>query len=207
MRKPLMLCTAALAATFAGNASLAATYTSADYVQEGLIAQWDGIDNADTGTHDPNATTWKDLVGGRDLNLTSTGKWNLIGDALATDGTSIAARRDNDSIPASKTIEVVFRQKGPGPSIILHGGNKSTLQIVSLNGDTNSKLYFEGLGNNTAHDAVVWNYEPGALRCAAATFENPGSTATATFADGVARKDSTHTSAWGFGSTAIAVGA
>ena len=39
----------------------ATTYTSASYVQSGLIAQWDGIDNQGTGTHDPTATTWKDL--------------------------------------------------------------------------------------------------------------------------------------------------
>ena len=40
----------------------AETYTSASYVQrEHLIAQWDGIDNAGTGVHDPNATVWKDL--------------------------------------------------------------------------------------------------------------------------------------------------
>ena len=194
-------------AAFVSAAFADTTYTSASYVQEGLIAQWDGIDNQDTGTHVPSATTWKDLVGGRDLTLTSTGKWNAIGDALVADGTSVAASRSSDSIPASKTIEVVFRQTGKGPSIILHGGNSSTMQFVSLNGDTNSKCYFEGLGNNTPHAAVVWNYEPGALRCAAATFENPGSTATATFADGVARTDSTHTSGWYFDTDMIALGA
>ena len=36
----------------------------ADYVQDGLLAQFDGIDNAGTGTHDSSATTWKDLVTG-----------------------------------------------------------------------------------------------------------------------------------------------
>ena len=36
-------------------------YTAADYVQDGLIAMWDGIENAGFGVHDPNATTWKDL--------------------------------------------------------------------------------------------------------------------------------------------------
>lgn len=39
-----------VSAAFAGNASLAATYTSASYVQEGLIAQWDGIGFLDQGT-------------------------------------------------------------------------------------------------------------------------------------------------------------
>lgn len=34
------------------------------YVQTGLWAQWDAIDNAGVGIHDPNATTWVDLKGG-----------------------------------------------------------------------------------------------------------------------------------------------
>ncbi len=40
------------------------------YPQEGLIAMWDGRDNAGTGTHDNNATVWKDLVGTNDFNFT-----------------------------------------------------------------------------------------------------------------------------------------
>ena len=37
--------------------------TASDYVQDGLVAMWDGIENAGWGVHDPNATTWKDLTG------------------------------------------------------------------------------------------------------------------------------------------------
>ena len=33
------------------------------YVQRGLVAQYDGINNAGTGLHDPRATTWKNLAG------------------------------------------------------------------------------------------------------------------------------------------------
>ena len=38
-----------------------------------LITQWDGIDNAGTGVHNPNATVWKDLAGNLDLALTANG--------------------------------------------------------------------------------------------------------------------------------------
>ena len=34
--------------------------TAKDYVQDGLIAMWDGVENAGWGVHDPNATVWKD---------------------------------------------------------------------------------------------------------------------------------------------------
>ena len=35
--------------------------TAKDYMQDGLIAMWDGIENAGWGLHDPNAMVWKDL--------------------------------------------------------------------------------------------------------------------------------------------------
>ena len=36
--------------------------TARDYVQNGLVAMWDGIENAGWGVHDPNATTWANLL-------------------------------------------------------------------------------------------------------------------------------------------------
>ena len=57
----------------------ATTYTSASYVQrEHLIAQWDAIDNVDTGTHDPTAKVWKNLASTGsiyDLTLTNSACW------------------------------------------------------------------------------------------------------------------------------------
>ena len=48
----------------ARNAILAGGGLSArDYVQDGLIAMWDGIENAGWGTHNGSATTWTDLSG------------------------------------------------------------------------------------------------------------------------------------------------
>ena len=47
-------------------------YTAKDYVQDGLIDMWDGIENAGWGIHDSSATTWKDLVGDNDLVLQNT---------------------------------------------------------------------------------------------------------------------------------------
>ena len=42
------------------------------YVTDGLVAMWDGEWNAGGGVHDPNATTWLDLVGGRIASGIST---------------------------------------------------------------------------------------------------------------------------------------
>ena len=42
----------------------ARVYTARDYVQDGLVCLWDGIENAGWGVHDSAATNWVDLVGG-----------------------------------------------------------------------------------------------------------------------------------------------
>lgn len=56
------------------NALMAGSGLSAkSYVQDGLVAMWDGIENAGWGVHDPAATTWVDLIGDLDLTLTSSG--------------------------------------------------------------------------------------------------------------------------------------
>lgn len=42
-------------------------WSAADYVRSGLIALWDGTENAGFGIHDPNATSLANLVGGNAL--------------------------------------------------------------------------------------------------------------------------------------------
>lgn len=51
----------------------AKTPTARDYVQDGLVAMWDGMENAGWGQHDASATTWKDLIGDNDITLTMGG--------------------------------------------------------------------------------------------------------------------------------------
>ena len=61
-----------LAAGFINSRAILPPPTARDYVQDGLIAMWDGIENAGWGVHDQNATVWKDLTGnGYDLPLST----------------------------------------------------------------------------------------------------------------------------------------
>ncbi len=129
-------------------AGVAPKPTSADYVQDGLIAQWDGIDNAGTGTHNPNATVWKDLVGNRNLTLTESGSWNAEGNALVS--TNVAATSQS-AAPAYKTIEVVFR-KTDG-RILFNGGD--TRHMVIFDEDT-ERVYFTS-GENTKQILHAFN--------------------------------------------------
>ena len=45
------------------------------YIQNGLIAHWDGIENAGYGLHDDNALIWKDLIGQLDLQCNRKPIW------------------------------------------------------------------------------------------------------------------------------------
>jgi len=45
------------------------------YVQDGLIAQFDAVDNEGTGTHNPAAATWRDLAGSASVTLSGNAKW------------------------------------------------------------------------------------------------------------------------------------
>lgn len=55
----------------------APAYTSADYVQDGLLCMWDGIENVGLGEHDDASQVWVDLSGnGFDLTVDlSCGEW------------------------------------------------------------------------------------------------------------------------------------
>ena len=62
---------AARNALLSGGAKLSAK----SYVQDGLVAMWDGIENAGWGVHDASATTWTDLIGGITPTANSTLTW------------------------------------------------------------------------------------------------------------------------------------
>ena len=81
--------------------------TARDYVQDGLIAMLDGIENAGWETHDATATVWKDLSGnGHDVDVDLTqASWE--DGFLKVTGTTCT--RDEE-ITNIATLEVLFRE-------------------------------------------------------------------------------------------------
>jgi len=59
--------------------TVSAAPSAADYIQDGLILMWDGIENAGVGIHDPDASVWVDLVSGVELRIQSTAYWSRGG--------------------------------------------------------------------------------------------------------------------------------
>ena len=54
----------------ASAAQSARSETASRYIQDGLLACWDGVENAGVDVHDPSATVWKDLSGRYAFTLT-----------------------------------------------------------------------------------------------------------------------------------------
>lgn len=141
-------------------------YDSSSYVQDGLIAQWDAIDNAGKGFHDPSATAWKDLAGSYDMTLTAHGAWSG-GNSLLCDGVGGCAATYGAVGPTSyQTIEVVYRQTDTlarSGGFIFDAGHAHRLAVSAQDGkslwfSTDTKLH------------LFWEEREGSIRSVAATY-------------------------------------
>ena len=111
----------------------AETYTAASYVQNGLVGQWDGLENAGLGLpHDPTTNYWVDLTGqsGDFAVFTSVASFTDNGlkkDAQGVMATNVTASTRSDV----RTIEVVV--SGAPASGWVHAFFITQNQTVSLN--------------------------------------------------------------------------
>lgn len=90
---------AATVFAFAFARPVCANVSTRSYVQRGLVAQYDGIDNAGTGSHVSSTNIWKNLAGDASLDGTCDSKlswsangWSVSGDCKpVTVGSGLAA--------------------------------------------------------------------------------------------------------------------
>ena len=189
--------------------SLAATigyaYDSSSYVTNGLIAQWDGIDNAGTGTHDPTATSWKDLRGNLDMALTAQGSWTN-GAALYVAG-GVAGAQGASATPEYKTIEIVFKMTDPSGRIIFNSGLPSSgvvsprMVVVDTYSNGDKCLYFNGA---VTDKCLSWSLDREELCFAAATYDD--SMVSNVYFNGAVKADDVRDNQWGAGEGKVAVG-
>ena len=133
------LAAAALAvATGIASAETQPTPSASLYVQDGLVACWDGVENAGTGLHDANATVWKDLVGGREFTLTGV----TVGDnrmTFAGAKTSYGSLNATDAAvflaATNGTVEVAYASTQSGNAIqtLIQGPTESGVAMTLLN--------------------------------------------------------------------------
>ena len=166
-----------------------ASVTAQSYVQSGLIAQWDGIENAGYGIHDAAATEWKNLFGTGtvgDLPVTPLPGYVWRGTALemtkAAGGTKDSNRLltpESVSLPAF-TVEMVASspngvirrwEVSPWASTFESWATAAEGYLERIK-DTriaalstlrpNQRLYFITTYNGTTHKAMI--YDNGTLR-------------------------------------------
>lgn len=134
--------------------------TAKDYVQDGLVAMWDGIENAGWGVHDTNATVWKDLVGGYDLTVPPSLVWMDSG--LSFDGKYSAYNLDipHSAIGLVWTCECVYVIKEQGVNYKgLFGGRLNTggggwRQVYGLNYWSSMRGGWS-MGNGASNDITI----------------------------------------------------
>ena len=132
------------------------------YVQDGLIACWDGIANAEAGAHADNAAVWKDIVGGYEFALTNVtveeNGMTFVGDATSYGTLSAAGTAATFDAAKNGTMEVVFASRNTSVHQVL-------LQTPASNGMT--------FGYNTVGAIVVFS---GSVQKPAFPFGSPGTT-------------------------------
>ena len=97
---------AVLAGLLAGTANGLTAYS---YVQKGLKASYDGIDNAGTGTHDATVRTWKDLTGNEnDGTLASSVGWAENAWTNQAQGKPVAVGTGLSAVTGTRTFTVDF---------------------------------------------------------------------------------------------------
>ena len=101
-----------LLAFLAALAPDAGALPAAAYIQKGLVACWDGAENAGTGRHNAAATVWRDLVAGREFTLSNVA---VRADAMVFAGsaTSFGLLSATDTaatfgLAANGTLEIVY---------------------------------------------------------------------------------------------------
>lgn len=145
--------------------------STANYVQSGLINQWDGIENAGVGTHNAAAVVWKDLKGGLDLTLCGKGVWNEEGNGLSVNGCSA---KGVSATSGYRTIEVVYKMSG-GRILFASGNSSARFVLFDSASAPGTQAYFDG---SRVTRYIPTSLDSGAPRTIAATYdESPAVTA------------------------------
>lgn len=130
-------------------------YSAKDYVQDGLVAIWDGIENTDWDTHDTTTDVWIDLVSGISLKSSDSFLWNakclLVSEPWLTyDLADISLLQETvfdapKTVGEGYTVEIVVRITTSGNKN-LFGERFNAIGIFSNGGKICGWL---GNGNNT----------------------------------------------------------
>ena len=185
----MSLCALFAASVFAASAVFAAD--TRGYVQSGLIAHWDGIENVGRNTHSSDTNEWIDLVAGRAFTLTGVtvnddrmsfkGSASSYGQLPEADTTLTFGK-----VGAGGTIEIVLKADSTAnaiafqsPTTILAHYNNG-LSIVYCASNSN-KPELNWCWDNIATNTVALYYNGSLVQNAAVNGEAVGMSTTANY--------------------------
>ena len=103
--------------------------TAADYIQDGLIAMWDGIENAGYGIHDDSATKWIDCMSG--LEFTPYG---TLGDTVTFNSNCVTLSGGNSYLRrGSQEVKPIIQGNGSEAYFTVELCNKPISDIRTKN--------------------------------------------------------------------------
>lgn len=122
-------------------------YTAKSYVRDGLVAMWDGIENAGWGTHDASATVWKDLAGNNNLDI-----YGSVQDNCVRTTNTAAAEKSGLTIPGIATIEACYNLTSTSnpQGLVFYSGNIDSTRLGLV-------VYGKSVGFQT-YTNKFWNY-------------------------------------------------
>ena len=119
------------------------------YVQDGLIAHFDAIDNEGTGTHNPTATKWKSLKGSASLTVNYDAKW---GDRCLDTGCKILAIEnmpafDLDAVATDLAVNIISNgPSGSYPRLFRHIGADGIYSVYFSGTGSTAQMFINGSG-------------------------------------------------------------
>lgn len=138
----------------------------ARYVRSGLVAMWDGIDNAGLGVHDDKTDTWVDIVGGMNLSKRGNGTIKVKPMCMSFNGTyCFYASKSLGSICTMETVVDAKTQIGSADPVLVQLNGTSEYKVhVNANQLTLGISYVGSMGQrfgyiNTGVKAVSWVFE------------------------------------------------
>jgi hypothetical protein len=117
--------------------------TARDYVQDGLVAMWDGIENAGWGVHNQFAPKWKNLGAGGsnwDLSISGDSAWQ---DTMFDSSNALASTSSRLSMWTKHTLPLTIEctAMGIGYQQDQYNKNKSIFTIYAREMDVYCTLY------------------------------------------------------------------
>lgn len=182
---------------------------SSRYVQDGLVAQWDGIENASRGKHVaalPNGE-WRDLIGGVPFAMHGVaveGDRLVFSGANGSYGEMAAANADTfNSCNAVGTLEVVYFSNNAGNQMLLQGTTTAGISIGSYNNAAQIICWSAGAGKKFFNipSGSSWNSVANTI---AVTYS--GSAPQNLYLNTIAASTASGTQYWGNPSSVVSIG-